>query len=501
MTNPHSPGRDERTPGRTDTVHDSPRGYSTPETYQNNDDLVPPPLHHSDGDQDTPPGPRDAQTTKEARDTPDDYDAPESYANLDEVADVSPIQNPDESAINRYSNLEGVRNLDQERIRLSKIQSRQRRESVALGLEQPPKVSKLATQIYTLSHLTLFSILGTLARLGLQALVASYPGSPVIFPSLWPNFAGSLIMGFLAEDGKLFSNHNHHHRNNTSPPDEEAPTTVPSLASKKAHTALKKSIPLYIGLATGFCGSLTSFSSFMRDVFLAMSNDLAVPFVARNGGYSLSAVLGVVIITLSVSLSGLFLGAHVAIALEGVLPCLSARFTRVVLDRAAVVLGLGMWLGAVMLCVFPPDRGEEEEAWRGAVTFALVFAPAGCLMRFWLSVRLNGLVARFPVGTFTVNVLGTLVLGVAWDVAHVASGSVVSCQVLQGVQDGFCGCLTTVSTWVGELAALRRRHAYVYGGVSVGVGLGVLVGVMGGLRWGGNGGAGFGELRCVHSFG
>lgn len=102
--------------------------------------------------------------------------------------------------------------------------------------------------------------------------------------------------------------------------------------------------------------------------------------------------------------------------------------------------------------------------------------------------------ASFPLGTFSVNVFGTAVLGMAWVLAHVPLGGTVGCQVLQGVEDGFCGCLTTVSTWVAELSALRRRHAYAYGAVSVGVSLAVLVIIMGGLRWT----RGFGELLCTH---
>ena len=88
MTSPHRQGRDERTPDRADMGQDlSPEGYSTPEAHRNNADLVLPPLHHSDGIQDTSPRPpatpRDPPTPKKVIDTPNTYDAPESYANLD----------------------------------------------------------------------------------------------------------------------------------------------------------------------------------------------------------------------------------------------------------------------------------------------------------------------------------------------------------------------------------------------------------------------------------
>ncbi|KAL2127374.1 hypothetical protein VTI74DRAFT_10833 [Chaetomium olivicolor] len=465
------------------------REYNAPESYRNLDDSLapihrPPPQHAS-----TFPlshQRRHSHPRRESTAARPSYDVPDTYANLGETADVSPVQNPYEQPIRRFTSLEQVRSQEQEFAREQKLQ---RRQSLAEGRPPEPEkpeegkfeVSRLATQLYTVSYLILFSILGTLARLGLQALT-TYPGTPILFASIWPNFAGSMVMGFLAEDRMLFREHDP----SSSSTDEENGTS--SAAAKKAHAALKKTIPLYIGLATGFCGSFTSFSAFIRDTFLALSNDLHASSptsqtTPRNGGYSLLALLSIPIITISLALSALFTGAHLAIFLAPVTPSLPPAL-RKLLDNAAVLLGWGCWLGAVLMSILPPANHAD---WRGKVLFALVFAPLGCLVRFYLSLRLNGMVAAFPVGTFVVNILGTAVLGMAWDLAHsgVVGGGVVGCQVLMGLQDGFCGCLTTVSTWVGELAALRRRHAYVYGGASVVGGLVVLVAVMGGLRWSG----------------
>ncbi|RYP75453.1 hypothetical protein DL771_002338 [Monosporascus sp. 5C6A] len=364
-------------------------------------------------------------------------------------------------------------------------------------------VSNLATEIYTVSYLILFAILGTLARLGLQALTY-YPGTPVIFSSVWPNFAGSLVLGYLSEDRKLFRHEwggptydQHISRAKQKNADQENgeslfPEPAGDLpAAKKAHMATKKTIPLYIGLATGFCGSFTSFSSFIRDIFLAMSDDLASPGVSaspisRNGGYSFTALLAVVITTVSLSLSGYFVGAHLAITLEPFTPSFSFRLTRKVLDPFAAFLAWGCWIGALLLSVLPPDRFSNPgaaETWRGRATFALVFAPLGCLLRFYTSLRLNPRVASFPLGTFAVNIFGTAVLGMAWDLAHVPLGGVIGCQVLQGIEDGFCGTLTTVSTWVAELTTLGRGRAYIYGAASIVAAFAVMVAIMGGLRW------------------
>lgn len=386
--------------------------------------------------------------------------------------------------------------------RLSQIFTRQRppsRRPSAISKREggPPPISTLATKLYTISYLIFFSILGTLARLGLQTL-ASYPGAPVATSVLWANVGGCLLMGFFIEDRNLFREE---WGTNGSRPPSTGSGDVDAWIKK--HKTVKKTIPLYIGLTTGFCGSFTSFSTFMRDAFLALSNDLHNPSSgttdsnARNRGDSFMAVVAVIIVTVAASISSLVFGAHLAIALERWTPVVPFRFIRKFLDRAVVLLAWGCWLGAVFMAIWPPDRMQREETWRGQAVFALVFAPLGCLLRFYLSMYLNGRIPAFPLGTFTVNILGTAIEGMCYDLQHVAGigaaealpvipskSLLTSCQVLQGVMDGFCGCATTVSTWVAELQGLgTRRHAYVYGAASVGVGLAFMVVIMGSVRW------------------
>lgn len=358
--------------------------------------------------------------------------------------------------------------------------------------------SKLLTEIYIISYLIFFSIIGTLARLGLQALTF-YPGAPVQTGVLWANFAGSLIMGFLSEDQRLFreewgSLSNPKLANSLpplNPPNEgKPPPEVDHTTQKKKHATVKKTIPLYIGLATGFCGSFTSFSSFIRDVFLALSNDLPSPSatptgtIPRSGGYSFLALLAIIILTLSLCLSALQFGAHIALALDPYTPILSFSLTRRFLDRFIIFLALAAWIAAIVLSIFPPT---DHTPWRTQALFALVFAPPGCLLRFYISRALNARIPSFPLGTFIVNILGTALEGMFYDLQHsplTVGGGALGCQVLQGTMDGFCGCLTTVSTWVGELKGLRRRHAYIYGTSSILVAFAFLVVEMGPVRWG-----------------
>ncbi|OAT06523.1 chromosome condensation protein [Blastomyces gilchristii SLH14081] len=441
------------------------------------------------------------------------------------------------------------------------------------------KLSAFATRLYTVSYLVLFSMLGALARIGLEWLT-TYPGAPLTTGVTWANVGGCLFMGFLAEDRKLFreewgqwkrkhsrhkssasngpishpSPHSHlphpmkllrrrysrfHtlHTPQHPPPEQqpqapeqsdlneqkEEPITPPlePAYSLQTHKSIKKTIPLYIGLTTGFCGSFTSFSTFMLDVFLALANDLPTPGhpsspLSRNGGYSFMAVLAIIIYTLSLSIAALILGSHLAIFMDEYTPVIPYVFSRRCLDPIISFLAIGCWLGAVFLAIWPPDRDlGVHEHWRGSAVFTVVFAPLGCLLRFYVSLLLNARIPRFPLGTFTANIFGTLVLAMCYDLqrsTHVLAVSASSfssapeaaaagavsvsrlsgCQVLKGIMDGFCGCTTTVSTWVAELDSLEHEHAYVYGLVTLAVALGLLVVVVGSLKWT----VGFGLAVC-----
>ncbi|CAI6340949.1 unnamed protein product [Periconia digitata] len=277
--------------------------------------------------------------------------------------------------------------------------------------------SSTLTNLYSISYLVLFSILGTLSRLGLQSLTF-YPGSPVTISVLWANVAGTFLLGFLAEDQRLFRKEwgippytppRPHHTPRPSQGDEEAGPPSLTIAGGKMHNKVKKTIPLYIGLATGFCGSFTSFSSFMRDVFLAFVNDLPAPInhpispsdqggnLQRNGGYSFMAGLAVLSVTIGLCSAAFRVGVHFCNLVDPWTPSLPFRLTRYALDPLVVFLAWACWLGAVFMAVWPPDRpggasshgSWSNETWRGQAIFACVFAPLGCLLRYYLSLFLN----------------------------------------------------------------------------------------------------------------
>jgi len=438
----------------------------------------------------------------------DDEDGEE---NLTPVAAPAPVQREDEShEWRRDDHLEEG--------------EEEAKEEDSKPKQASPNAKKL--RLYTIAYLVFFSFWGTLARLGVQWL-GFYPGAVVVISNLWANFGGCLFMGFLTEDRNLFDTSGSpssfakffQRKSHFLDHDDESPSDK----KKKTTGGLsKKEYPLFIGLTTGFCGSFTSFSTFSRDIFFALSNYVATPvnhpsdlskpgsYAPRNPGWSVCNVLAVVILTLCVNLAALKLGAHIALSLQKVTPALPHRLLQHVVNPLMVFLAFGCWIGAILLAIFPPDRpgGTSvaepswlDEKWRGEVLFALVFAPLGCLLRWYLSMKLNSRLPGFPLGTFAANIFGVIVLAMCFDLQHVTLnatamgpiGGMIGCQVLQGIQDGFCGCLTTVSTWILELTTLKRSHAYRYGGASVVTSLALMIVIMGSVRWT----VGYVDAACV----
>jgi len=82
-------------------------------------------------------------------------------------------------------------------------------------------------------------------------------------------------------------------------------------------------------------------------------------------------------------------------------------------------------------------------------------AALGALLRWQLGLRLNSLFPTVPPGTLAANLIGAYVVGLA--VAFFASFSALSPEWRLLVITGFCGVLTTFSTFSAELTTLLQE--------------------------------------------
>lgn len=351
-------------------------------------------------------------------------------------------------------------------------------------LADEPQTSgfRLLRHFSILGLLSFSSIWGVLAREGLIAL-NTYDGMSVS-ATIWPQAVGCLIIGYVVANRVLLE---------------------------------RWYPPIYIALGTGFCGSLTTFSTFILQVFQAYSNQI---HFKRHGLQNVMDALSQTALTFGMSLTALSLGG----ALKEVFPLqyLLHHFERLTVHKSILrhqdrrltaeemgkvidvdtrlpytttadafnaSIGFFFWIATAVLCgMYPPFRH---------VTYAVVMGPPGTFLRWYLS-RLNSskwsrTFPHWPVGTLTANLLATLILCFAFIGQNFGRNdhlnargwhpSSEACNALHGVQEGFCGCLSTISTFAVELSNIRpRKYALGYAAGSYILGIVVCVIVIG-IPW------------------
>jgi CrcB protein len=92
--------------------------------------------------------------------------------------------------------------------------------------------------------------------------------------------------------------------------------------------------------------------------------------------------------------------------------------------------------------------------WKSVVAVA-VGGTFGCLFRWWLALQLNRLFPSIPPGTLAANLIGGYIIGVA--MGYFALNAAVPPEWRLFVMTGFCGGLTTFSTFSAEVITLLSR--------------------------------------------
>jgi CrcB protein len=85
-------------------------------------------------------------------------------------------------------------------------------------------------------------------------------------------------------------------------------------------------------------------------------------------------------------------------------------------------------------------------------------AALGALLRWQLSERLNRLVPDIPPGTLTANIIGGYIVGLA--LAFFAQREDLPVEWRLLIVTGFCGGLTTFSTFSSEIVSLLQQGRF-----------------------------------------
>ena len=104
--------------------------------------------------------------------------------------------------------------------------------------------------------------------------------------------------------------------------------------------------------------------------------------------------------------------------------------------------------------------------WKSIVAIS-VGASAGALLRWWLGDKLNAAFPLLPPGTLAANLIGGYIIGAA--VAFFATFPAVPVEWRLLIITGFCGGLTTFSTFSAEVVGLLQSGQALWALAEIGV--------------------------------
>jgi CrcB protein len=104
--------------------------------------------------------------------------------------------------------------------------------------------------------------------------------------------------------------------------------------------------------------------------------------------------------------------------------------------------------------------------WKSVFAIALG-AALGALLRWLLGLKLNSLFPSLPPGTLAANLIGGYIIGLAIAFFAALPGLAPEWRLL--VITGFCGGLTTFSTFSAEVVTLLQQGRFSWALVSVAV--------------------------------
>mmetsp|Transcript_24512 Transcript_24512/g.70404 ORF Transcript_24512/g.70404 Transcript_24512/m.70404 type:complete len:346 (+) Transcript_24512:51-1088(+) len=252
---------------------------------------------------------------------------------------------------------------------------------------------------------------------------------------------------------------------------------------------------IYVCIGTGFCGSCTTFSSWMLEAGVQTwtpsgpnGEHLWARQLVRG---ALIVVVGLGCLLWSLSL-GQWAGGVLALVWqrrsegdEGNKPAPTPLYQHVKSIVYWSVL-VAVWLSVIALASTSPGAEAGVRA-ASAETDAplsvdflagLCFAPLGAWLRFELS-KFNRRCPKFPAFTLAANLLGTALSAACWVLLRELEPDAAQPHFLHGgtwvlaVAGGFCGSLSSASTFAAELDKLSHAGgelstgALVYGSASI----------------------------------
>lgn len=260
----------------------------------------------------------------------------------------------------------------------------------------------------------------------------------------------------------------------------------------------------YVGMTTGFAGSCTTFSSWMLEIGVTAWNPSGIEgdhdwprqilrgLLLMIGGFHclLSSLkigqrLGQVIADRYQSRQARYLECNKMAPAASAAPAAPVALHMMQNAIGYWTILCAVWCAVIIRAVLASTGESEATPAEASGRFGVVlqagmcFAPLGAWVRYQTS-KYNPRFPTFPAFTFAANILGTLVSVLLWIVAReivtdVDAPLFARADVwVSGMSGGFCGCLSTASTFANELDKLARgpeskpsENALIYGTASL----------------------------------
>lgn len=118
-----------------------------------------------------------------------------------------------------------------------------------------------------------------------------------------------------------------------------------------------------------------------------------------------------------------------------------------------------------------------------AVLAISVGSAVGALTRWQLGLRLNQLFPTLPPGTLVANIIGGYIIGLA--IAFFSQNNEIAPEWRLLIVTGFCGGLTTFSTFSAEVVTLIQEGRFGWASVSIAlhVGCSLIATIAGLMTW------------------
>ena len=295
-------------------------------------------------------------------------------------------------------------------------------------------------------HLTMFTGLalatyaGVAARIGLTDF-SNWDGIPTSvlsnFSSFWAQIVGTLIIGVAVGQ------------------EEKLQGTFPFL---------------YTLVTIGVCGSLTTFSSWNVEaskVLLQLNDTSLEPLhhsinAGRIVGFATVLLLGVGM-PVSVFILGKRVSSSLPIGRQNNRTFLAAFHRRRpwIFPATNILVSTSVTIIIVAICLYTEYY---------SFLFSLMFGGPGTYLRWRLSSldKTNlKYIGGFPIGTLLANIIGSFILActlvaISYNSSEILEFGSIWLAMLDGVAVGFCGSLTTVSTFVSQICSLSFCMSVCY---------------------------------------